>query len=196
MSLFCLLMLIHASHATALLIYVLVAAFTDGCMYVLPCGLISILCQRWGGSEPSWDDDLSENRLELDVHHCGRSPRSMGSAGLLRFLSRIQALCEVGQRWPGEAATAAIGVDSVAVGCHYARGDIISLWDGSEGWGSHIRQGGTAYWAPCVCDWSVFQPVSESTTPVSNDDIEMGKAQQPSRRHGSSTSLDSGVLWV
>ncbi|KAF4717413.1 hypothetical protein FOZ63_031736, partial [Perkinsus olseni] len=32
MSLFCLLMLIHASHATALLIYVLVATFTDGCI--------------------------------------------------------------------------------------------------------------------------------------------------------------------
>ncbi|KAF4655514.1 hypothetical protein FOZ61_007546 [Perkinsus olseni] len=40
-------------------------------------------------------------------------------------------------------------------------------------------------------DVTFGKPVAESATPKSSDDIEMGKPQQ---RHGSSASVDSGVL--
>ncbi|EER03315.1 hypothetical protein Pmar_PMAR000553 [Perkinsus marinus ATCC 50983] len=149
MSLFCLLMLIHASHATALLIYVLVAAFTDGCI-----------------------DEEDPSRPGMTI--CRK----------------------IDWNWMFTIAVVLLAVWAVLAFYASYQGYKLFVKLASGDQVATTQEGTSSAYEMDQKDGEVTygKPVSESTTPVSNDDIEMGKAQQPSRRHGSSTSLDSGVL--
>ncbi|KAF4664752.1 hypothetical protein FOL47_004990 [Perkinsus chesapeaki] len=149
MSVFCLLMLIHASHATALLIYVLVATFTDGCLEVDDPGHPgTVVCQKivW-----NWMFTIAVILLAVWA-----SLAFYGSYQGYRLFVKL------------------------------ASGDQVAVTEeemASPGFEMNQANGDVAF----------GKPVTSSTTPKSVDDIEMGKPQQASRRH-SSTTLDGDDL--